>query len=66
MKLEEREAAMDAPAGMTPEEFELWKQKEHWRDRLESSAHDLMVQASNDASLDLGDFEKLSRIFYGW
>ena len=38
-----------------------WKQ-----DRLETPAHDLMVQASRDKNVTLEQFEKLSRTFYGW
>ena len=42
-----------------------WKQ-EKARDRLETTAHDLMVQASRDKNVTLEQFEKLSRTFYGW
>lgn len=43
-----------------------WREKENIMARLESPAHELMVQASRDESLPLDDFEKLSHIFYGW
>ena len=43
-----------------------WQEKEDLTSRLMSPAHELMVQASRDESLLLDDFEKLSRIFYGW
>lgn len=44
-----------------------WQEKENIMARLESPAHDLMVQASNDRDgLSLDEFEKLSHIFYGW
>lgn len=43
-----------------------WQEKENIMVRLESPAHELMVQASRDESLPLDDFEKLSHIFYGW
>lgn len=43
-----------------------WQEKENIMARLESPAHELMVQASRDESLPLDDFEKLSHIFYGW
>lgn len=42
-----------------------WEQ-EKARDRLETPAHDLMVQASRDKNVTLEQFEKLSRTFYGW
>ena len=42
-----------------------WKQ-EKARDRLETPAHDLMVQANRDTNVTLEQFEKLSRTFYGW
>ena len=43
-----------------------WRQQWDLRDRLETPAHELMVQASNDKDVTLEQFEKLARTFYGW
>lgn len=61
MTFEEYKAELDARMKAMS-----WQEKENVAARLKSPAHDLMVQASRDEGLPLDDFEKLSRIFYGW